>query len=277
MAASEQAVDQHYGSADISARIVEALTEAGKNIDQIQRSDLSPFDEFHGGGIASTRALASFAELHNGMQVLDIGCGIGGPARTLAAEFDCHVTGVDLTLEFVRAAEMLTARLGMDAVCTFKQGSATAVPLADSGFDCVWSQNMMMNVANKAAFFDEVVRLLKPNGIFAFEAVLEGNGEAIHLPIFWASKPEINFLVARATLESLLESAGLEPVALEETTTQVIEHGRKRKAAFATHDPANLTIHVIVPDEVDLKMDNALRNNEQGRTITIKGVYRKRP
>lgn len=269
-------LDRHYGAEDICARILHALAGAGKDLGTLTRADLAPFDEFHGGGIASTRDLARFAGLGPGTHVLDIGCGIGGPARTLAAEFACSVVGVDLTHEFIRAARMLTARLGMDAQCSFEHGNATTLPFPDGSFDLAWSQNMLMNVSDKAQLFDEIVRVLKPGAHFALETVLAGDGRAIHLPVFWASRADLNFLVTRTELESLLRHAGLEAVALEETTAAVIANGRKRRAALAAQDPQQLTINVIVPDDVETKMDNMLKNNEEGRTITIKALFQRR-
>jgi len=252
MAAGEQAIDQHYGGTDISARILAALSAAGKDPARLARSDLAAIDEFHGGGIASTRDLARYAGLAPDMSVLDIGCGIGGPARTLAAEFGCRVSGIDLTREFVRAAEMLTARVGMAAQCDFRHGNGTTLPWPDA------------------------TRVLKPGGRFAFESVLAGSGEPVHLPCFWAARAELSHLVTRDELERLLESAGLDIAALDETTASVIAQGRKRKAAVEQAGAGKLSIAVIVPDDVGAKMDNALRNNEQGRTRTVKGVCRRR-
>lgn len=264
------AVARHYGSADVIARIREALAGAGLDLATLTRRDLSPFDEFHGGGLASTRDLAAYAGVAAGMSIVDIGCGIGGPARTLAEEFGATVTGVDLTPAFVAAASWLTERVGMTAACSFIEGSATALPLADACCDLAWSQNMMMNIADKPAFFREVTRVLRPGGRFAFEAVLSGNGEAVHLPTFWASHAGLNHLCTRAELENLLEAAGLALEKLDDTTAAVIANGRKRQAAAA--DPAALSIGVIVPEAVTEKMANALRNNEEGRTIAVKGV-----
>ncbi|MGR8921158.1 MAG: class I SAM-dependent methyltransferase [Gammaproteobacteria bacterium] len=266
------AVDRHYGAGDISARILDALERAGRDLAALERADLAPFDEFHGGGLRSTRDLARFAGAAPGMQVADVGCGIGGPARTLADEFGCTVTGVDLTAEFVRAADMLTARLGMQDRCSFRVGSATALPLPDAGFDLVWSQNMMMNVADKAAFFAEAFRVLRPGGRFAFEAVTAGNGEPVHLPTFWASAPEHNWLVTQGELGELLAAAGFEAIRLEDTTAEVLESSRRRRGAVDSGDPTVLGIHVIVPDDVGTKMANALRNIEDGRTATVKGL-----
>ena len=275
MPAIETQVDRHYGTADICARIFAALEGAGADIHDLKREDLTPFDQFHGGGIVSTRDLIDFAGIQAGMKVLDVGCGIGGPARTLAGECGCEVVGVDLTREFIRAAQLLTERVGMSSRCAFEQGSATDLPVADASFDAVWSQNMMMNVPDKAVFFAEVTRVLKPGGLFAFEAVLAGNGQTLHLPTFWASSTAINFLVTHTELQALLDAAGLEPMALADTTEQVIESGRKRQAALTAQGPPQLTIAVIVPDDVETKMHNSLRNVEDGRTIMVKGVYRR--
>ncbi len=276
MATLESEIDRHYGAEDISTRILHALVGAGKDVAALTRADLAPFDEFHGGGLASTRDLARFASVTAGTHVLDIGCGIGGPARTLAAEFGCSVVGVDLTHEFIRAARMLTARLRMDGQCSFEHGSATTLLFGDASFDLVWSQNMLMNVPNKAQLFDEVARVLKPGGRFALETVLSGNGRAIHLPAFWASRPDLSFLVTRRELERLLLHAGLEVVAIEDTTAAVIANGRKRRAALAAQDPTQLSNNVIVPDDVETKMDNMLKNNEEGRTTTIKALFIRR-
>ncbi len=117
MESPEHAVEQHYGSADSCARILASLRVAGRDLERLERRDRTPFDEFHGGGIASTRDLAAFAGMRADMHVLDLGCDISGPARTLAAEFGCRVSGLDLTAEFVRAADMLTSRIGMQDVC----------------------------------------------------------------------------------------------------------------------------------------------------------------
>ena len=276
MSTLDSEIDRHYGAEDISTRILHALAGAGKDVASLTRADLAPFDEFHGGGLASTRDLARFADLTAGTHVLDIGCGIGGPARTLAAEFGCSVVGVDLTHEFIRAARMLTARLRMDGQCSFEHGSATTLLFGDASFDLVWSQNMLMNVPNKAQLFDEVARVLKPGGRFALETVLTGDGRAIHLPAFWASRADLSFLVTRHELERLLLHAGLEVVAIEDTTAAVIANGRKRHAALAAQDPTQLSINVIVPDDVETKMDNMLKNNEEGRTTTIKALFIRR-
>jgi SAM-dependent methyltransferase len=170
----DEALNRHYAPEDVSARILHSLRAAGFDPAQLTRDDAALFDEFHGGGRESTRALARAIELAPGTRVLDIGCGIGGPARTLTAECGAVVTGVDLTHEFIAAAVMLSERVGMGGQIEFLQGSALDLPVPDASFDLVWSQNMLMNLPDKPQFAREVARVLKPGGRCAIEAVVAG-------------------------------------------------------------------------------------------------------
>jgi SAM-dependent methyltransferase len=268
-------INAHYGAADISGRIDAALRAAGRDPANPTRDDTAWFDEFHGGGRESTRALARFAELAPGLNVLDIGCGIGGPARTLAVEFGCLVTGIDLTTEFVRAAERLTTRLRVEPAPRCLVANATRLPFVAGSFDLVWSQNMLMNIADKRALVGEIARVLRPDGCFAFESVLAGRGE-VHYPCFWAAEPDLSFLATAANLREMLSSAGLDELKWQDTTSEVIASGRKRLAALGGQGPVGLNVGVIVPDRVQEKMQNALRNNEEGRTQTLQAVFRRR-
>src|SRR5881628_2762667 len=105
------ATNAYWGRDGLEEKILDALAAAGKNVDALTPDDLAPADQFHGGGKAATERLARLAGLRPGMRVLDVGGGLGGPARTLAAQFGCRVTVVDLTESYVRTATALTARL----------------------------------------------------------------------------------------------------------------------------------------------------------------------
>jgi MPBQ/MSBQ methyltransferase len=269
------ALNQHYAPTDICARILGSLREAGKDLTRLSRDDLAAFDEFHGGGRESTRELARLAGLKKGMRVLDVGSGVGGPARTLATEFGCRVTGIDLTAEYCRAAQMLTEMVGIGTGVEFCCGTATALPFADQSFDVVWSQNSLMNIEAKAQLFAEINRVLRPGGLFAFEAVLAGQQPGLHYPVFWASSPALSFLVTPPELRALLDHAALRERTWEYTTARTIAGQKRRKQATGSTDPSALGIAVIVPAEVAAKIDNGLRNNEERRTVSVQAVYEK--
>ena len=93
--------------------------------------------------------LAAQMDLRPECCVLDVGCGIGGPARYFAAEHGCKVTGIDLTEEFVQVAKSLTGRLKLDHLVEFRQASALALPFGPSTFDRAYMIHVGMNIADK--------------------------------------------------------------------------------------------------------------------------------
>jgi MPBQ/MSBQ methyltransferase len=269
-----ESVNRHYGSVDLRSRILDKLKEAGKDLQNVTRDDLAPFDEFHTGGRTSTRELAGMAGVTAGMQVLDVGSGVGGPARTLAGEFGCIVTGVDLTEEFCFAAQLLTELVGLADRVSFHHGDALALPFPDGQYDLVWSQNTVMNIEDKARLFREIHRVLKPGGRLALETVLAGPTQGIHYPTFWAAAPEMNFLVSPGHLRGLLIGQGFAEETWEDITGLALAAARKRLAASGSGISSALGRDVIVTKDVMRKIENSVRNNTEGRTITIRGVFR---
>src|SRR5262249_25110234 len=112
MVASHGVID-HYGTTSLLRRIDEALRRAGLVDGIIGWADLTSLDQFHVRGLAATRELAEALGIGAGANLLDLGCGLGGPARFLAATYGCQVTGIDLSQPFIEAARMLTERSGL--------------------------------------------------------------------------------------------------------------------------------------------------------------------
>jgi SAM-dependent methyltransferase len=168
----------------------------------------------------------------------------------LAAEFGCQVTGIDITAEYCRAAEMLTDKIGLSAQVEFQCGNALDMPFGDAAFDVVWSQNTMMNMEDKARLFSEVHRVLRPGGVFAFEVVLAGQVADPRYPAFWAHSPSLSFLVLAEEMRAMLASAGLRERIWEDTTERTIVNQRKRKQALAAGATPALGLVVIVPTEL---------------------------
>jgi ubiquinone/menaquinone biosynthesis C-methylase UbiE len=269
-------VNRHYGVGDLSARILERLRAAGKDPATITRDDLATFDEFHTGGRESTRALARLAAIRSGMRVLDVGSGIGGPARTLAAEFGAEVVGLDLTEEFCSAATTLTELVGLADRITFRHGDALAMPFADGRFDAVWSQNSIMNVPDHSRLFAEMRRVLVPGGTLALEVACAGPVRGVIFPTFWASAPELNFLMAPAAARALLGSAGFRETLWEDTTADTLDHARRRRPPPLHPEAAPaLGRDTIVLEDVARKIENAVRNLEQERIVTVRAILRR--
>jgi MPBQ/MSBQ methyltransferase len=175
--------------------------------------------ELHARGTEATHELATLADVQPGEAVLDVGSGLGGPARVLASRYGAEVVGLDLTPEYVEVAEELTREAGLDDRVRFVVGDATALPFDPASFDVVWTQHAAMNVAEKPRLYAELHRVLRRGGRLALYDVLAGEGDATY-PLPWASSPGLSFLVGEDTLDALLVSAGFQVSARRDVTAE---------------------------------------------------------
>ncbi|WP_119460978.1 methyltransferase domain-containing protein [Rhodospirillaceae bacterium SYSU D60014] len=274
MTDAKAVVERHYSQADLGDKILEAVRAAGKDPNALVPADLTPFDQFHLRGDAATRELAGMAELRPDLAVLDVGSGIGGPARFLATEFGCRVTGLDLTEDFCRTATMLTARTGLADRVSFRQGDALAMPFADGDFDVVWTQHAAMNIADKARLYAESHRVLRPGGRLALNDVLAGpKVDGLHFPVPWASSAELSFLIPPDALRDLLTSAGFRQCAWRDCTDAVIawfQEMRARRDSAAAEVPGR---HLVVGPDFRTRLANLDRNIREERLRVVQAVF----
>lgn len=269
-------VQQHYGKSGLAERLLDALREAGHDVSALTRDDLAPFEEFHTGGRAATRELATLAGLERGMRVIDIGSGIGGPARTLAAEAGCRVTGVDLTEEFCRTARILSERVGLAELVEFHQADATDLPFGDAGFDAAILEHVTMNIEDKAQLFREVHRVLRPQGRLALYEIIAGDRAPAIYPVPWAEDDRISFLLSGTDMQAPIESAGFTPLIwrdVSEFATDwfegVVEHAGRRSPG----QPASLGLNLLMGESTRPKIVNLLRNLHEDRVRVVQAVY----
>jgi len=190
----EAKLNAHYNRADHYDAIVAWLREQGKDIDAITADDLAPVDQFHGGRLAATQALAQLAGISAETRVADLGGGLGGPARYLASTYGCSVDVADLSTELCSVGERLTKLTHLDDKVRFTCASATASGLEHEAYDIVWMQNAAMNIEDRPALYLEVHRLLKPGGLYVFQEILAGDGGPAYYPSNWATSQEESFL-----------------------------------------------------------------------------------
>lgn len=224
-------VQEHYARAGtgsaIAERILAALRDATGADAPVSPQALAPYDHIHGRGLLATRDLVALLEPAAGEEILDIGCGIGGPARWIASEARCRVTGVDLTAEFCAAAAVLTIACGLGGAVPIHQGSALSLPLPDAAFDKAYSHNVVMNIADKAGVYREAYRVLKPGGRLVLCHLNAGAGPVQVYPVPWASGPDTSFLATDEETRRDLGAAGFEILRFEDTSA------RARAAALA--------------------------------------------
>lgn len=89
-------IADHWGKGDVYALIMSALEKAGKSPGALTVADLAPVDHFHARGFPATVELADRLPIKPDHHILDIGCGLGGPARYFALRFQCRVSGIDI-------------------------------------------------------------------------------------------------------------------------------------------------------------------------------------
>jgi ubiquinone/menaquinone biosynthesis C-methylase UbiE len=269
-------VEDHYANPDIVPRILAAVRQVNGADAPITPDVLAPLDHFHGRGVLATREMVAMLQPQAGEQVLDIGSGIGGPARWIAAKFGCHVTGVDLTQAFCDAAVALNAATGMTERVRILQGNALALPLPDATFDRAYSQNVAMNIADKRGMYREALRVLKPGGVLALSNVCAGPGGDPYFPVPWAATAATSFLVTPEATHDDLLAAGFEIIQFRETTQSVLADqikDRQRMESGGTLPP--LGIHLIIGDRARQYRINSARSLEEGRTATIEALLRK--
>ena len=265
-------VEEHYTSTDLGTAILAALKAAGKDIEHLSPDDLAPVDEFHGGERAATVRLATMLGLTGKERVLDVGSGIGGPSRYLAAQLGCRVSGVDLTAEFVRVAQMLTRRLGLDSLVDYRQANALELPFPDMSFDIVWSQNAAMNIRDRDRLYREMRRVLKPGGRLGLQEVAQGPGGEPHYPVPWATERSISFLLAPEEARRKLEAAGFRVVQWQDTTDASLASAQARSRSAAANEPPPLGTHLILGSNWQAMARNSTRNLEERRVALFNAV-----
>ncbi|RWG88467.1 class I SAM-dependent methyltransferase [Mesorhizobium sp.] len=262
-------VRDHYRATGLTERLKTALAVFGPEEQQLKPEQLATLDQFHTRGLAATAELAKLAGIAADMSVLDVGSGVGGPARFLAATHSCEVTGIDLSEPFVEAAQYLTARTGQGGAVSFKAGSALALPLDDGGFDVVLLQHVAMNIADRPLLYREIRRVLKPGGKFAtFDVVL--NGGDPHYPVPWAKTPAESFLLSAAATCEAIEAAGFRTLAQRDDTA---EAKTWFAALRASGPPPSLNLGVVMgPGFADFAA-NLGRNLMEGRLGILTAVF----
>ena len=277
MSSLPQHVEQHYGRGRILDSIVAALLAAGKDTARLKPEDLAPVDEFHVRGREATVELARRAALEPGSHVLDVGCGLGGSARYLAAECRCRVTGIDLTREYVDVANALAGMVGLSDRVTFRQASALGLPFEDETFDVVWTEHVQMNIADKHAFYREIARVTRPGGMLLFHDIFAGEGGPPYYPVPWAEEPSISFLASPGEVRATLEELGFvihEWVDKSEPSLQWIVTTLEKARVSG---PPPMGTHLLMGDTARQKLDNVVRSLRDGRLAVYQARAEKRP
>jgi ubiquinone/menaquinone biosynthesis C-methylase UbiE len=273
MASEEDpAVNALYGRGDLITRVFAALEKAGVDADNLTVDALGPIDELHIAGREHTLRLGRMAGPLEGMHIIDVGCGVGGPARTLAHHFGCKVTGIDVTEEFCSVGRMLTERTGLERKVEIHHGDATDLPFEDNTFDVAWMQHVALNIPDKPQLFREIGRVLRPEGKIALHEILAGRQPAIHFPVPWAGDASLSLLVTEEELQGHLGSARFVSEMWEDVTREsagLVKHVVKR---VMERGLPPLSPVVLLGPDYPLMVKNLLKNLEEDRLRVVQAV-----
>ena len=272
---SANAIADHWGRGDVYGLIVSALDKLSMPLEGLTVADLAPVDHFHARGLAATVELADQLPIKAGQHIVDIGCGLGGPARYIAKRFQCTVSGVDITRPFVKAANKLTALVRMEGQVNIEHGDGQRLPYPNACFDGGYTQHVTMNVADRPGFFAQAYRVLKPGAFFALTEHGLGTTGDPHYPLPWSADGSGAYLVTPSETQAFLEETGFEDIVVEDTGAAYVA-GYKvmiEKAEKGALPP--LGIHILLGETALDKIRNAARNIEEGRTHPIQLTCRK--
>lgn len=272
----EAAVAHHYNVNGLGAKILDALRSSGLDLGALKPADLAPVDEFHMGGRTATAHVIGLMELPTAARVLDMGSGLGGVARYLAAECGCFAAGIDITPEFVRVAEMLTELTGLNDRVNFRIGSALDLPWPAANCYAATTFHMAMNIADRPRLYAEIARVVRPGGVLAIYDVMKGPNEGMVFPVPWAETGETSFLVTPAEMRKLLSEAGFAVICEEECRENALEHQHARLAqVMADKGPPPLGLHLLTGKTSGVKSRNML-NMLQAHQITLAIIIARR-
>jgi ubiquinone/menaquinone biosynthesis C-methylase UbiE len=270
-------VAKHYSSGNLLERLKTMLAEDGVGLDHISAEALAPYDQFHGRGLEATVEMADLLGICAQDRLLDVGCGIGGPARYFAQRFGCDITGIDLTPEFCEVAQTLTRLLKLDNKVRFELGNALAMPFAEDSFDGAYSMNVSMNIADKDGFYREIHRVLRPGGWVMLSEIAKGTGGDPEYPTPWAGSAGTSFLVTPEQTRSGLAEAGFEIVRVRSTREQALASGARSRAMVERGEkPPHRAVILIHGEIAKAAMANTARALADGRLDPIEVLAKKR-
>jgi ubiquinone/menaquinone biosynthesis C-methylase UbiE len=270
--AATLAVGDHYGRRSLWGRVQDALIAEGLSGDALSWQQLAVLDQFHVRGLAATRELADGLALTAASRVLDVGCGLGGPARCLAATTGCHVTGIDLSQPFIEVAAALGLACGLADRLDFRQADALALPFADATFDHAITQHVAMNIADRRTFLTGIHRVLKSGGRLGVYDVVAIDGQQPDYPLPWARDSAISFLQTAQQMAGSVTDAGFEVLSFDDKTAEALSWFSRQSG----RTPGRLGLALVMGPDFPAMTANLKKNLGEGRLGLVQALLRRR-
>ncbi len=258
---TEQAVSKTYLHGSLLSAIQSALGKMGKSVAGVTIADLAPVDEFHIGGRAATESFMAQLELSGNVQVLDVGCGLGGSARFAVDTYQCRVSGIDLSQEYVDTGNVLCEWVQMQQQINLKQGSALDMPFDDNHFDRAYMMHVGMNIEDKPRLFRELYRVLKPGAILGVYDVMQQQQGNLAFPVPWAANSATSYLSTPNDYIKAMTAAGFNLMKQSNRREFAIEFFDKLHTTLqAAGGPPPLGLHTLMQESTKSKINNMITN-----------------
>ena len=268
-------IENQYHTPGLYEDILNRLGEQEIELNNVSRRDIAGVDEFHVRGAEVSHELASRISLDNST-VLDVGCGIGGPSRMLADDYNCQVTGVDLSHEYIRTAKGLSALVGLQDKTDYIRSNALELPFENGSFDVVWTQHVQMNIRHKLKFYSEIERVLSEQGTFIYYDIFRTDSGQVNFPVPWADYASASFLGTTENMDDILERLCFKNLLTSDETGNGIRFLDDLFKKLKKNGPSKLGLNVLMGPSTKEKLMNILLGLKEGQIVLQSGIYKKR-
>ena len=275
MVALNTLIENQYHTAGLYEDILKRLGEQEIELSNVSRRDIADVDEFHVRGAEVSQELASRIKLDNS-KVLDVGCGIGGPSRMLADDYNCQVTGIDLSHEYVRTAKGLSALVGLQDKTDYIWSNALDLPFENGSFDVVWTQHVQMNIRHKLKFYSEIERVLSEQGTFIYYDIFKTDSGEVNFPVPWADYASASFLGTTENMDDILERLCFKNLLTSDETDKGTRFLDDLFKKLKKNGPSKLGLNVLMGPSTKEKLMNILLGLKEEQIVLQSGIYKKR-
>ena len=265
-------IKRQYARPKLFDDIIARLVQKKIDVNQLKRSDISALDEFHIRGAEVSYELVRNINLRN-LRVLDVGCGLGGPSRMLADNYNCDVFGIDLNPEYIDTASRLSGLIRGNGSTEFIVGDAQNLPFKDGSFDAVWTQHVQMNIDDKDRFYSEIHRVLKKKGAFIYYDIFKSGPNEISYPVPWANNNNVSFLQTKENMDEILKGLGFLNFHSTDQTIKAIDF--LKTLLEKQINESSIGLNILLGDSTKEKFNNVYKALESGNIELYSGIYKK--
>ncbi len=267
---------EHYSNPELINRIKLGLQKMGKSAETVTLDDLVSVDEFHVRGPMATQEIIKLLQPQANARLIDLGSGLGGPARRFAATVGCHVTGVDLSSDYCHAARELSQWLNLDSKTDFVQENVTELTgQEDSRYDGAFSIHVAMNIEDRNAFYTQAARVLKTGARFVMYDLILGSEDAeVKYPMPWAIDATDSFLRTETQMLVELEQAGFSIESTRDDSPQALEFLKAGIEKMQQNTPPPLSLATILGPVAQQVFPNLAQNFMAGslRVLAVSAI-----